>query len=407
MRSLALGLVVVAACGKVPSATVGGDANPNGSDGGIAKDASGPGPDMDAGMSPFPSNGSGGAFAPNVNTVLPAGVYQFTTIDIPAGIKVTTNGIGELELRAQGDVVIAGTIDLSGSIGGGPSTGFGGGGGATAMQATIGAAGTSTMCPVGGSGGIGALGSPTTGTACGGNNATTSGGFGGGAGGQFQAGGGAGGGGYAGGGGGRGGAGASMDGTGGATSSAGGNGGEPGGGVYAGATASCGGPGECNGGGGSIGSGAINDLAVATTFRPGSGGGGGSAPVSTEAGTPGGAGGGGGGGALRIATSGTITIASTGVVRADGGAGGPAPAGMAAGLGGGGSGGVVYLSAPRLTVAGTISAAGGIPGGGLGRIRISTAVASCNLTGTFMPPLSSSCNAASAAGAVYIAEFPN
>lgn len=400
----------VASCGSVKSGGgLASDANAGG-------DGAGGGPGMDAAVSsPFPSNGSAGAFAPTTNTVLPAGIYQFTTISIPAGVTVTTDGTGVLELRAQGDVTIAGTIDVSGAPGGptlAANEPFGAGGGATGNPTTTGAPGSSTACPQGGRGGLGALGAPTLGTACSGTNADTSGGFGGGAGGQFQAGGGAGGGGYAGGSGARGGAGASMDGTGGAAATSFGLGGQPDGGVYAGASGTCNALGGCHGGGGSIGRGAIDDLAVASTFRPGSGGGGGSAAVTTQVGHPGGAGGGGGGGALRIATPGALTIATTGVVRADGGAGGNGD--VPGGLGGGGSGGVIYLATPQLTVSGTVSAAGGLAAaagvggaGGLGRIRISAVTANCALTGTFTPPLASACNVTSAAGVVYIAGFPN
>ena len=63
----------------------------------------------------FPSTGADGAFAPTEDTVLDPGIYHFTTVDIPAGVTVTTRGEATLELRASGPVNIAGTIDLSGS----------------------------------------------------------------------------------------------------------------------------------------------------------------------------------------------------------------------------------------------------------------------------------------------------
>jgi hypothetical protein len=414
MRSLWLLLPVVASsCGSVktnnPAAVDAAVATDSGTGGG-----SGSGSGSGAPGSPFPSNGSAGPFAPTKNTVLAAGIYQFTTVNIPAGVTITTNGTGVLELRAQGDVTIAGTIDVSGAHGSPTQPNLGSGGGATGDPNTIGADGTDTACPQGGTGGMGALGAATTtGSAlCTGTVANTSGGFGGGAGGQFQAGGGAGGGGYAGGGGGRGGAGASMDGTGGAAATSVGLGGQPDGGTYAGANGLCDSLGGCGGGGGSIGHGAIVDLAVVSTFRPGSGGGGGGASAVTQQVRQGGAGGGGGGGALRIASPTAVTIASTGILRADGGAGGVSGSG---GGGGGGSGGVIYLAAPKLTVAGTVSAAGGaIDGavgsggaGGLGRIRLSATTADCSLTGTFTPPLASACNPTSIAAATYIAAFPN
>ena len=86
-------------------------------------------PDND--MPPFPSNGSDGAFAPSVDTVLPPRLYQFTTINIPANVTVTTTGNATLELRAQGAVTIAGTIDVSGAPGRIGQIDNGGGGGAT------------------------------------------------------------------------------------------------------------------------------------------------------------------------------------------------------------------------------------------------------------------------------------
>ena len=68
----------------------------------------------------FPSTGAEGAFAPSTNTVLAPGVHNFTTITIPAGVTVTATagGAGVLDLRATGNVTIAGTINLSGGTGG-------------------------------------------------------------------------------------------------------------------------------------------------------------------------------------------------------------------------------------------------------------------------------------------------
>jgi hypothetical protein len=103
----------------------------------------------------------------------------------------------------------------------------------------------------------------------------------------------------------------------------------------------------------------------------GSGGSGGSA-----SGVPGNAGGagGGGGGALVIASSGTLTLNSTGQIVADGGAG-SASVGCGYG-GGGGSGGAIRLVATTLVSNGYLYARGGTFGqygggtGGLGRLRL-------------------------------------
>lgn len=70
------------------------------------------------------STGVDGAFAPTANVTLalpPSGVFNFTTITIPAGVTVTftrnaTNT--PVTMLAQGNVVIAGTIDVSGAHGG-------------------------------------------------------------------------------------------------------------------------------------------------------------------------------------------------------------------------------------------------------------------------------------------------
>src|SRR5690606_4097084 len=97
----------------------------------------------------YPSTGVDGVFAPMSNTVLPTGVYNYTTITIPAGVTVTSNGAGLLDLRATGDVVIAGTLDVSGAAGGASGNGGcylgGGGGGATGNVSASGAVG-SALC---------------------------------------------------------------------------------------------------------------------------------------------------------------------------------------------------------------------------------------------------------------------
>ncbi|MCB9634292.1 MAG: putative metal-binding motif-containing protein [Sandaracinus sp.] len=294
----------------------------------------------------FPSDGTDGVFAPSSDVVLEAGVYHFTTITIPAGVTVTTDGDGVLELYASGDVVVDGTIDLSGGTGGrgvsgGSTCGVRTGGGATGT--TVAGADVTLeeqpVCSPGGGGGRGAVGGAAyvqIGET--GNCLETSGGrYGGGTGGTNTAGchmSAAGGGGFAGGGGGNycpngtitaaGGAGGATGGnTGGAGAPTlgdagvclGGFGGEPGLGAYSGddaytTTVRYG----TGGGGGSIGRDAVMDLAVATTFRPGSGGGGGGANYQS------GGGGGGGGGALRLASATSIRV--RGRLLANGGAGG-------------------------------------------------------------------------------------
>ncbi|MCA9614036.1 MAG: hypothetical protein KC586_14865, partial [Myxococcales bacterium] len=68
---------------------------------------------------PFGSDGSEDAFMPTSSMVLPAGVHQFTEIIIPAGVTITTDGDGVLDLRASGRVVVNGVINVSGARGGG------------------------------------------------------------------------------------------------------------------------------------------------------------------------------------------------------------------------------------------------------------------------------------------------
>lgn len=115
----------------------------------------------------------------------------------------------------------------------------------------------------------------------------------------------------------------------------------------------------------------------------GSGGGGGSAK---ENGLGSGGGGGGGGGAILIASSTTIDV--SGSILAIGGRGGNGVVNNIS-SGGGGSGGAIRLMAETLSVAGTLSAAGGGRGtaqnrnggrGGLGRIRLEAVT--FNFTGT-------------------------
>lgn len=414
LRSTLFALLLVG-CGDVVSKNLDAALPGDGSDSDAAIDA----PD-DAPSGPFPSNGSEGAFAPAANVMLTPGVHHFTTIDIPAGVIVTTSGAGTLELRAQGAVVIAGTIDLSGAPGHLADNTLGAGGGATGNPTLQGANGAAGVCATPGPGGQGGNGAGTA--AC----PNLGGASGGGAGGAYQGGSGGGGGGFAGGAGGgngtnAGGSGASMGGgVGGVGSTTPGVGGQ-GTGTYAGGAGGTNSLGASGGGGGSIGATAIGDLAVATTFQPGSGGGGGGARVAPPNIPPPnvtvcGGGGGGGGGALRVSSPVSIGIVSGAALHADGGAGGGTVT-FPGGGGGGGSGGVIYLAAPAITIAGNVSALGGASGGpsapggvgGLGRIRLSVDPAQCTVTGTLAPSFTASCVATAGGGTaerVYVGVYP-
>jgi hypothetical protein len=67
------------------------------------------------------STGADGAYNPTANTVLPlppSGILNFTTVNIPVGVTVTFQKNASntpVVMLASGDVIIAGTIDLSGS----------------------------------------------------------------------------------------------------------------------------------------------------------------------------------------------------------------------------------------------------------------------------------------------------
>jgi hypothetical protein len=266
------------------------------------------------------STGADGAFSPTANTTLtlpPSGVFNFTTINIPSGVTVrfarnVTNT--PVTVLASGNVTIAGTIDISGGPGG---------------------AASATNTTVGSNGGLGGPGG--------------------------------------------------FDGGSGATgfiSVTGGSGLGPGGGsgssVVAGASAHAGGAGALTPGGngtanaGTAGTGGpAYGTASLLPLVGGSGGGGGGGVVGRTGG-----GGGGGGGALVIASSGTITLASTGVILAQGGSGATFQGINAGnGSGGGGSGGAVRLVATSITGSGTINIGGGAGGAGggagsAGRLRV-------------------------------------
>lgn len=63
-------------------------------------------------------NGADGAFTPRTDTTLDTtrngGVFQFTKIDIPAGVTVHLRGPNPARLLSQGPVVVAGTLEADG-----------------------------------------------------------------------------------------------------------------------------------------------------------------------------------------------------------------------------------------------------------------------------------------------------
>ncbi len=272
------------------------------------------------------STGADGAFSPTVNTQLalpPDGIFNFTTVNIPAGVTVTfaknaTNT--PVTILASGDVNIEGAIDVSGG-----------------KSADVGAAGDGNV----GDDGLPGIGGP--------------GGFDGGVGG--------------------------LVGSNGRGSDGIGPGG--GGGGHLAGSESCGGVGGAfaiNTGTSSF-SGCrtvkIGDAYGVQELLPligGSGGGGAAASSAFR-----GSGGGGGGGAILIAASGTVIVA--GEVIANGGASGESAGGVESGTGGGGSGGAIRIIATTLEGDGQISADKGLTGtnanwrsggshGSVGRIRL-------------------------------------
>jgi hypothetical protein len=98
------------------------------------------------------STGADGAFAPTQNTniqVPDSGVFNYTTVTIPAGVTITYTPNSRntpLTILASGDVAIAGTISVDGQQGnpifqgglGGPGGFRGGAGGANGNPASIG-----------------------------------------------------------------------------------------------------------------------------------------------------------------------------------------------------------------------------------------------------------------------------
>src|SRR5438445_46759 len=143
------------------------------------------------------STGADGALNPSAHLTLtlPAsGVFNFTTVNIPGGVilRFTRNAANTpVTILAQGDVIIAGTMDVSGSAGGtgsltgtllGPNGGAGGPGGfdgGTGANGVISTTGGAGLGPGGGSGGA------NSGSSGGGGGAVAVGGFFGGSGGFF------------------------------------------------------------------------------------------------------------------------------------------------------------------------------------------------------------------------------
>ena len=274
--------------------------------------------------------GADGTYKPLSNTSLAGGEYDYVSFEIPSGVTVTVTGTAPLVIRSQKDVVISGTLLLSGKDGmstpcytnqtfpgGAGGAGGGKGGDSNYVTGVPGGSGSGTGGGKGGAGGSGA-------------------------------GGGGGGGGF------------------GSVGQAGTNStyqtplsGGAGGGTYATPQLS---PIQGGSGGGAGGYGSGHNCAGGT--------------------------GGGAGGAVQI-TAASITV--TGQIRADGGKGGTANnAGQNweddGGAGGGGSGGGIWLRGDTVNITGTVSAQGGLGGvtqpgstsyqggqggkGGDGRVRV-------------------------------------
>lgn len=111
------------------------------------------------------STGADGEFSPVSDTVLqipPSGIFNFTTVNIPAGVTVTfSKNVSNtpIYILATGNVAIAGAIDVSGKAApskapgvGGPGGYDGGWGGSTDILSSSGAGGNG-LGPGGGGGG--------------------------------------------------------------------------------------------------------------------------------------------------------------------------------------------------------------------------------------------------------------
>lgn len=288
------------------------------------------------------STGADGELAPTVNTEIslpPSGILNYTSISIPAGVRVTfqPNALNTpVTLLVSGDALIAGIIDVSGRS---AADSNGAGDGNTADDGLAGAAGPGGYA--GGRGGQGspsvAAGSPRTaaaGVGPGGGRPVTL---------RFDS--------------------ACVSGSGGSFATAG---------------AVTSNAGVCG-----VGPAATYGTADLLPLIGGSGGAGGHGGAGI-----GGAGGGGGGGALLLAVSGTLNV--TGQILANGGNGGRIAGTTNTDLGavgGGGSGGAIRMVASTLQGNGAISAVGGRQGaysngnpaqqgvsGGSGRIRLEAEV---------------------------------
>jgi hypothetical protein len=137
------------------------------------------------------SNGADGAFAPATTqsiAVPDSGVFNFTTVNVPAGVTITftRNATNKpLTILASGDVVIAGTINIDGKPGntngngglGGPA-GFNGGAGGYGFDQSFGGVAGDGPGAGGGGGGSAAVSSPGGGGGAGYGVAGTTGGAG-------------------------------------------------------------------------------------------------------------------------------------------------------------------------------------------------------------------------------------
>jgi MYXO-CTERM domain-containing protein len=332
--------------------------------------------DTDTGTWSGTVTGSGGRVVTQANSV-EIEVFDFTTINLQAGVIVRAKGKRALALVATGPVVIDGVVNVDGEDSGGaavvqrggaggPGGGGGGGGGDGSAHGGIVTGGGGGL----GSGGDGYKGAPPTGIA-GANGTGIAPGLRG-----FEGNGGAGGSGtngstlllvsapYGGGGGGGGPGGGGGGGYGNFLGCKNGEGiGSGAGGSYA---TKGGNSNRIDGVGAAAASGptyGTDDLAV---LVGGSGGGGGAEDHNAS---PGYNGGGGGGGAVMITSLASITLGASGVILAKGGSasGDPTRPGQFANTtvwsaGGGGSGGAIYLDAPVITNNGSLCTAGGIGG---------------------------------------------